>query len=398
MTATAAPESIFSPATLGPTQLRNRAVKCGTNEGKSRDGLVTDRLIEWHRAFAVGGVGMTTLAYCSVSSEGRTFGDQIWMRAEALPGLRRFSQAIQAEGARAAIQLGHAGWFAHPRATGTKPVGPSRTFSPHAQRFSHAMTSDDFARMTREFADAARLAVDAGFDALEIHMGHGYLLSQFLSPYNNRRNDRWGGSIENRARFPRDVLRAVREAAGPGVAIFPKLNMEDGFPGGLTLEDSLQVAQWIEQDGSVDALQLTGGHTTRTPMFLMRGDVPLREMVRYERDWVRKLGLAVLGRILIRGYPWSEAFFLASARRFKQAVDLPIMLLGGLTELETMNRAIGEGFAFVALGRALIANPDLVGRMQSGELSRSICNHCNQCVAEMEREEGVRCVLEGSAA
>jgi 2,4-dienoyl-CoA reductase-like NADH-dependent reductase (Old Yellow Enzyme family) len=133
-------------------------------------------------------------------------------------------------------------------------------------------------------------------------------------------------------------------------------------------------------------------------MFLMRGDVPLREMVRYERDWVRKLGLAVLGRILIRGYPWSEAFFLASARRFKQAVDLPIMLLGGLTELETMNRAIGEGFAFVALGRALIANPDLVGRMQSGELSRSICNHCNQCVAEMEREEGVRCVLEGSAA
>jgi len=183
---------------------------------------------------------------------------------------------------------------------------------------------------------------------------------------------------------------------GSGVAIYPKLNMEDGFAGGLTLEESVQVARWIEQDGSVDALQLTGGHTTRTPMFLMRGDVPLREMVRYERDWVRKLGLALLGSFMIRGYPWSEAFFLASARRFKASVDLPIMLLGGVTELETMNRAIGEGFAFVALGRALIANPDLIRRMQAGELSRSICNHCNQCVAEMEREEGVRCVLHGS--
>jgi 2,4-dienoyl-CoA reductase-like NADH-dependent reductase (Old Yellow Enzyme family) len=251
--------------------------------------------------------------------------------------------------------------------------------------------------MTQEFAAAARLAVDAGFDALEVHMGHGYLLSQFLSPYNNRRQDEWGGTLENRARFPRQVLRAIREAAGRRVAVFPKLNMEDGFPGGLTQDESLQVARWIAQDGSADALQLTGGHTTRTPMFLMRGDVPLREMVRYERDWVRKLGLAILGRFLIRGYPFSEAFFLESARRFRDAVDLPIMLLGGVTQLETMNRAVAEGFGFVALGRALIANPDLVARMQRGELTRSICNHCNLCVAEMERDEGVRCVLHGEA-
>jgi 2,4-dienoyl-CoA reductase-like NADH-dependent reductase (Old Yellow Enzyme family) len=391
-TAAHAPD-VFTPGKLGPIQLRNRAIKCGTNEGMARAGQVTDRLIEWHRAFAAGGVAMSTLAYCSVSSEGRTFGDQIWMRDEAEEGLRRFADAMHAEGTRAGIQLGHAGWFAHPRATGCRPIGPSTTFSPHSQRFSRAMSEADFDRMTREFADAARLAVRAGFDALEVHMGHGYLLSQFLSPYNNRRSDRWGGSLENRARFPRQVMRAVREAAGPSVAVYPKLNMDDGFQGGLTLDEGIEVARLFASDGSVDALQLTGGHTTRTPMYLMRGDVPLKEMIQYESDWVRKLGLVVFGRFLIRGYPFEEAFFLSKARRFKEAVDVPIMLLGGVTQMDTMNQAIAEGFGFIALGRALICEPDLMQRMASGELKGSSCNHCNQCVAEMEREGGVRCVL-----
>src|SRR5262245_48242317 len=244
---------LFGPARLGPIELRNRIVKCGTNEGMSRGGLVTDQLIAWHREFAAGGVGMTTLAYCSVTSDGRTFRDQIWMREEALPGLRRFIDAMHAEGARTAIQLGHAGWFASPRATSTAPVGPSRMFSPHAQAFSRAMTADDFHRLSDAFAGATRLAVEAGFDAVEVHLGHGYLLSQFLSPYNNRRRDQWGGSLDNRARFPRQVLRAVRDAAGTQAAVYAKLNMEDGFAGGLQLDDGLQVARWIEADGSVDA-------------------------------------------------------------------------------------------------------------------------------------------------
>jgi 2,4-dienoyl-CoA reductase-like NADH-dependent reductase (Old Yellow Enzyme family) len=396
MTPPSTSADVFSPGRLGPLLLRNRVVKCGTNEGKARAGLVTDRLIEWHREFAAGGVGMSTLAYCSVSAEGRTFGDQIWMREEAVPGLERFAAAMHAEGTKASIQLGHAGWFAHPRATGKKPVGPSATFSPHAQRFSRAMSELDFERMTGEYARAAELAARAGFDAIEIHLGHGYLLSQFLTPYNNRRKDQWGGSIENRARFPRQVLRAVRQAVGAGVAVYPKLNMDDGFAGGLTLDEGVEVARMIESDGSVDALQLTGGHTTRTPMYLMRGAVPLREMVRYERDWVRKLGLRLLGTFLIRGYDFEEAFFLENARRFRDAVELPIMLLGGVTTLDTMNAAIAEGFDFVALGRALICEPDLVERMRSGTQTRSACTHCNQCIAEMEREEGVRCVLHAS--
>jgi 2,4-dienoyl-CoA reductase-like NADH-dependent reductase (Old Yellow Enzyme family) len=383
---------LFEPVTIGPLVLRNRVVKCGTNEGMSRNGLVTDRLIEWHREFAAGGVGMTTLAYCAVSGEGRTFEHQIAVREEALPGLRRFAEAMHAEGTKVSIQLGHAGWFANPRATGEPPVGPSRHFSPHAQAFARPMRDEDFERLTGAFADAARMAVEAGFDALEIHAGHGYLLSQFLSPYNNRRKDAWGGSLENRARFPRQVMSAVREAAGSAVAVYPKLNMDDGFEGGLTLDEGIQVARWLEKDRSVDALQLTGGHTTKTPMYLMRGEVPLRELIDNEKSFVRRLGMRLFAPSILKPYPFEEAFFQPKARRFREAVDLPIMLLGGLTRLETMEQAIAEGFEAVALGRGLIRDPDLVQRFQHGLATKSRCVPCNRCVVEMDRA-GTRCVM-----
>jgi 2,4-dienoyl-CoA reductase-like NADH-dependent reductase (Old Yellow Enzyme family) len=223
-------------------------------------------------------------------------------------------------------------------------------------------------------------------------VGHGYLLAQFLCPYNNRRRDEYGGSIENRARYPRRILRAIRDAVGDRAAIWAKLNMEDGFANGLSLDDGVEVARMIESDGSVDALQLTGGHTLRTPMFLMRGDVPLAEMVDYEPDPMRKLALRVFGRSLIKPYPFEEAFFLDRARRFKDAVDLPIILLGGLNERATMNAALREGFAFLALGRALIRDPDFVDRLKRGEIDASRCDHCNKCMAEMERPTGTRCV------
>jgi 2,4-dienoyl-CoA reductase-like NADH-dependent reductase (Old Yellow Enzyme family) len=383
---------VFTPARLGPLELRNRVVKCGTNEGMSRDGLVTDPLVAWHREFAAGGVAMTTLAYCSVTSEGRTFKHQMWMRDEALPGLRELTDAIHAEGARAAIQLGHAGWFASPHAMGQRPVGPSRTFSPHAQTFARAMDEAEFDRLTRGFAEATRMAVEAGFDGIEVHLGHGYLLSQFLCPWNNRRTDQWGGSLENRARFPRQVLRAVREAAGGEAAVWAKLNMEDGFQGGLTLDEGVQVARWIEADGSMDALQLTGGHTSRTPFFLMRGDVPLKEMIANQQHRLARIGMRFFARKFIRPYPFEEAFFLPLARRFREAVSMPLMLLGGVTRLDTMEAALEEGFDFLAMGRALIRDPDLVQRMRTGELDRSRCVPCNLCMVEMERG-GTRCVL-----
>ena len=225
-----------------------------------------------------------------------------------------------------------------------------------------------------------------------MHVGHGYLLAQFLSPYNNRRRDAYGGTLENRARFPRRVLGAVRDAADGRAAIWAKLNMEDGFAGGMTLDEGIQVARWIEADGSVDALQLTGGHTTRSPFFLMRGEVPLRGMIENEKSAATRFGMRLLARFLIRPYPFEEAFFRASALRFRAALQLPLMLLGGITRLETMERAIDEGFDLLAMGRALIRDPDLARRMEAGELTAARCVPCNRCIVEMERG-GTRCVL-----
>ncbi|HEY8493427.1 MAG TPA: NADH:flavin oxidoreductase [Myxococcota bacterium] len=396
MSAASAPPDVFAEARLGPLRLRNRVVKAATFEGMTRDGLVSDALIEYVTRPARGGVGMTTLAYCAVSSEGRTYRHQIWMRREALPGLRRLTDAVHAEGAAACVQLGHAGWFANPRASGRPAVAPSRVFSPYGMGFPRAADAGELARLRNAYAEAARLAVEAGFDCLEIHMGHGYLLSQFLAPYTNRRRDEYGGSIENRARFPREVARAVRDAVGDRVAVTAKLNMEDGFTRGLTLEEGVEVARMLEADGALDALQLTVGFTGRTPMYLMRGEVPIDEMIAAERSPLRRLGLRLFAPSIVKPYPFEEAFLLPAARRVRAAVRMPLMLLGGVTRLDTMRAAMAEGFEFVAMARALLFDPDLVRHYREGA-AESGCTHCNRCMTAMERG-GTRCVLRASAA
>lgn len=372
---------LFAPARLGPIELRNRTIKCATYETRAKGGLVTDELIEWHREFALGGVGMCTLAYCSASADGRTFPDQIWMRDEALPGLQRFTDAIHEAGASAALQLGHAGWFADPHATGTRPLGPSAMFAPKGLTWSRELTAADLKRLLEDFGRGARLAIEAGFDAIEVHVGHGYLLSQFLSPYNNRRRDENGGDIDNRARFPRQVVRAVRDAVGTKAAVYIKFNMEDGFAGGLTIEEGLRVASLFEADGHLDAIQLTGGHTTKTPMFLMRGHTPVAEIAALQSTPFKRWLMRLVMPYVLRSYKFEEAFFLASARRFRATLKLPLMLLGGVTRLDTMCQAIDEGFDFLALGRVLIREPDLIRRMQAGETSHGLCEPCNQCMA-----------------
>jgi 2,4-dienoyl-CoA reductase-like NADH-dependent reductase (Old Yellow Enzyme family) len=374
---------LFAPVRLGPIEVRNRFVKCATYETRGREGLVTDELIAWHREFADGGVGTCTLAYCAVAGDGRTFPDQIVVSDEAAPGLRRFADAMHAAGARAAIQLGHAGWFADPHATGTRPLGPSRMFAPKGLSWARAFEAGDFARVRDAFARAARTAVDAGFDGLEVHVGHGYLLSQFLSPYNNRRQDGYGGSIENRSRFPREVVCAVRAAIGDRAALWIKLNMEDGFGGGLTLDDGLEVARLFERDGALDAIQLTGGHTTKTPMFLMRGTTPLAQLIANQPTRFQRAVMRIVMPRVVKSYAFEEAFFLPAARRFRATVKLPLMLLGGVTKLSTMTGAMQEGFDFIALGRGLIRQPDLVRQLEAGRLDASPCVPCNECMAHV---------------
>lgn len=387
---------LFAPTELGPVRLRNRIVKAATFENAAPGGLVSDRLVDFHREVAAGGAGLTTVAYCAVEADGLTYRDQLVLTAdtasEAVPGLRRLTDAVHDEGGAAALQLGHAGWFANPRVTGRRPLGPSATFSPHAMTRSRAATNRDLAALLGRFRDAAGLAVDAGFDVLEVHLGHGYLLSQFLSPWTNRRDDAYGGDIADRARFPREVVSAVRDAAGSSVAVTVKLNMDDGFEGGLTLSDGVEVARLLETDGTVDALQLTGGFTGRTPMYLMRGENPLPRLADEQRSLLMRLGMRAVARFWMDDHAFSEAFFLPQARQVRAQVALPLMLLGGITQLRTMRQARDEGFEFVAMARALLREPDLPARMADGGADASVCVPCNRCVVEMERG-GTRCVF-----
>ena len=380
----------LAPARLGPIQLRNRVIKAATYEGMCRNSLVTDELIAFHREVAAGGVGMTTVAYCAVAPEGRTERHQLYWRPEALPGLRRLTDAVHAEGAAVSAQIGHAGPVADAKSNRLPALSASRTFSPLSLTFTRSATAADLARTVQAHAAAARMAVQAGFDAVEIHLGHNYLASSFLSPRLNRRRDEYGGSLDNRARFPRAIARAVRDAVGGQIAVLAKLNLEDGVRRGLTIDESVQVARWLDEDGSLDALEMTAGSSLLNPMYLFKGPAPLKEFAAQMRQPV-KLGVQIAGRTKLHSYPYTDAYLLEDARLVRAAVSLPMVLLGGVTSLAVMNQAMAAGFDFVAMGRALLREPDLINRMADDPAVASQCIHCNKCMPTIYT--GTRCVL-----
>ncbi|MFI6581523.1 NADH:flavin oxidoreductase [Embleya sp. NPDC050493] len=381
---------VFAPATLGPLTLRNRIIKAATFEGATPDALVTDDLIEYHRRPAAGGIGMTTVAYCAVAPEGRTDRHQIWMRPEAVPGLRRLTDAVHAEGAAVSAQLGHAGPVANAKSNGRPALSAGRMFNPLSMRTTHAATEADIARITRAHADAALLAIESGFDAVEIHLGHNYFASAFLSPKLNHRKDGYGGSLANRAKVARGVCRAVRDAVGDKIAVTAKLNMEDGVPGGIRLEESIRTARWLEEDGSLDALELTAGSSLLNPMYLFRGDAPVPEFAATFPQ-PQRLGVKLIGNRILRSYPYEEAYLLASARQFRAELKLPLILLGGITNRDTMDLAMTEGFEFVAMGRAVLREPDLINRIAAERETKSLCIHCNRCMPTIYSR--TRCVV-----
>ncbi|MDO3068770.1 Possible oxidoreductase [Mycobacteroides abscessus subsp. bolletii] len=381
---------VLAPARLGPITLRNRTIKAATFEAASPDAFVTDDLIEYHRRPALGGVGMTTVAYCAVAPEGRTEYGQVWMREEAIPGLRRLTDAIHDTGAAVSAQIGHAGPVANARSNGSPALSPIRFFNPLGMKFARRASASDIDSVIAAHANAARLAIEAGFDAVEIHLGHGYFVSSFLSPLFNRRGDEYGGSLANRAKVARAVVQAVRKVAGSRLAVTAKLTMTDGIRGGIPIEESLQTATWLQEDGGLDALELTAGSSLVNPMYLFRGDVPIRELAKgfpKPMGW----GVRLTGKKFFRSYPYHDAFLLEDARRFRAELDMPLILLGGITGGESMDLAMAEGFEFVAMGRALLADPDLVNRVAADRASHSRCTHCNQCMATIFSK--THCVL-----
>ncbi|GAA1482256.1 NADH:flavin oxidoreductase [Gordonia sinesedis] len=392
----AAPPDPFAPARLGPLRLRNRLIKCATFEGATPDALVTDDLIAFHREVAAGGVAMTTVAYCAVSPEGRTDRHQLWLRPEAGPGLRRLTDAIHAEGAFAAAQIGHAGPVANSVSNRARALGPSRIPAPMGMSLTRRIDADDIAGLRATFRRAVRIAVDSGFDGLEIHCGHNYLISSFLSPLLNHRRDGYGGSLVNRARLAREVVESVRSEVGDSVAVWVKLNTYDGVGPthssdsgplrgirgrlrGTTVDEACEVARLLESDGHIDAIEPTAGSSLLNPMYLFHGDAPRAEFAAAFHGPMR-WGLRVAAPIVLRRYDYHDGYLLPLARELRSAVKLPLIALGGVTDRAAMDTALAEGFDFLAMGRALLREPDLPLRIADDAATRSRCVHCNLCM------------------
>lgn len=392
---TTAPD-VLSPAKLGPLTLRNRIIKAATFESRTPDALVTDDLIEYHRLPAAGGVGMTTVAYCAVAPGGRTSGEQIWMRPEAVAGLRRLTDTVHAEGAAVSAQIGHAGPVADARSNKARALAPVRFFNPIGMRFAKKASRDDIDEVIAAHANAARLAVDSGFDAVEIHLGHNYLASSFLSPLINRRSDEFGGSLENRAKVARGLVLAVRRAVENQIAVTAKLNMSDGVRGGISIDEALRTAKWLQDDGGLDALELTAGSSLVNPMYLFRGDAPIKEFAGVFKPPLR-WGMRMTGKKFLREYPYHDTYLLRDAQLFRAELSMPLILLGGITHRAAMDRAMAEGFEFVAMARALLAEPDLINRIaaeEHGHPVTSACTHCNQCMPTIYSR--TQCVVTGA--
>lgn len=378
----------FAPASLGPLQLRNRVIKAATFEGMSRKNVVSESLVEFHRTMAAGGVAMTTVSYVAVSRDGMGAPAEIYVHDGAAEGLARIADVVHREGAKIAAQLGHAG------AVGVIPgkhvVGPSRSITMMGTRVDE-ITPSGIDEVVGQFAAGGKLLRDAGFDSVELHFGHHYLVSAFMSPRWNKRHDEYGGSVENRSLLGRRILTAVRDAVGPEMAVTAKMNMTDAVSGGLSIEESIELAKIFESEGVLDAIELTGGGSRANQMFMFRGGAPRKEMEAI-LPTPQKVGFKVLGRWLFKEYPFEEAFFLPMARRFRKELSLPLILLGGINRLDTINLAMDEGFEFVAMGRALLRDPALASKMANGEASEGTCIHCNKCMVSIY--SGTRCVID----
>ena len=379
---------LFTPGRIGPVELRNRTIRSAAFEGMGKDNNPTPALRDYQLSVARGGVGMTTLAYAGICRSALSFDTQLWLRPEIVEPLREITDGIHAAGAKASIQIGHCGNMTHRSTAGGMPVGASGGFNLYSPTFVRALRKDEIRELARLFGDAVRTARDAGFDCVEMHAGHGYLISQFLSPYTNRRRDEFGGPLECRMDFMRMCVDEVLKAAGNDMGVLVKTNMRDGFKGGLEIEDCLTVARELQRLG-VHALVLSGGFVSKAPMYVMRGEMPVYTMTHYMKQLWLKYGVRLAGKRMIPSVPFRELYFLDDARLFRRELSMPLVYVGGVVDRKGADRVLDEeDFDFIQMGRALINEPDFVNRMAATDGNhRCGCEHVNYCIARMYSRE-----------
>lgn len=359
---------LFEETSLRGMKLSNRFVRSATWEGMATpDGAPTEQLVELMAELASGGVGLIVTGHAYVRKEGQAGPRQLGIhRDDLVPGLRHMVEEVHRRGGKIVVQLAHAGIQAAHKLTGMEPLGPS---APSTQdSVGRPMSVEEIGELVLAFGEAASRAMEAGFDGVQMHSAHGYLLSQFLSPFFNRRTDHYGGTLENRARALLEAVDRVRAVVGEQRPILVKMNSEDFLKGGLTLEESVQVAQMLARHG-VDAIEVSGGMRLAGPQFM-----PSRLGIKEHRQ---------------------EAYFREAARAFKRAVPVPIILVGGIRSLEVAQSLLEDGCAdYISMSRPFIREPWLVNRWKGGDTRRAFCLSDNQCFGPAQAGEGIYCVVD----
>lgn len=372
---------LFTPALIGPVEIKNRFIRSAAFEGMGKENGPTRQLLDYHRSVAEGGAAMTTLAYASVSRSGLSFPTQLWLRPEIESGLREITDAVHKAGAKVSIQIGHCGNMTHRSTAGCIPVGASTGFNLYSPTFVRGLRKDELKDIARDFGDAVRLARQSGFECVEIHAGHGYLISQFLSLYTNKRRDEYGGSLDNRMRFMRMVMEEVMKAAGNDMGVIVKMNMRDGFKGGMEIDESLEVARELQRLGS-HALVLSGGFVSKAPMYVMRGEMPIHTMTHYMPQLWLKYSVRAFGKFMVKSEPFKELYFLDDAEVFRKELKLPLIYVGGVVSRKGAEKIMDKGFEFIQMGRALLRDPAFVNHLREG-VEHCGCDHVNYCIARM---------------
>jgi len=393
---TEALERCFSPSHIGDLSLRNRLIKAATFEGKSPGGVPSEALIRFHERIGSGGIGMTTVAYCAAEADGRLHENMLFMHEGIRHELARLIERVHATGAKVSGQLGHAGGFTKNRALeGKRPLGPSQGINRlglgYGMPWVGAMSQAQIRDRTAAFSRAATFMKAVGFDAIEIHFGHGYGISQFISPKTNKRTDEYGGPLVNRMRFALDVLSAVRDAVGDGYPLLGKISMTDGARGGVSYEDAPEIAAMLEA-GGIDVIVCSGGTSSFNPMLLFRGDSLAPGLIEQEQSLLMKIGLRLAARSFFKRYPYEETYFFEPALRVRDRVRCGVCYIGGVCTNESIRRVMSAGFDFIQLGRALIYDPDFPKHAEARPDYQNGCSHCNRCATLIEAPGGVYCV------
>jgi 2,4-dienoyl-CoA reductase-like NADH-dependent reductase (Old Yellow Enzyme family) len=359
---------LFERTDIKGMQLANRFVRSATWEGMAaEDGACTPRLVEVYRRLAEGQVGLIITSHAYVRKDGQAGLLQLGIYDDHLKeGLRQMVEAVHGAKAKIVAQIAHAGFFANADLSGMTPlaVSPAEQFGKSPRTM---LTEKVIHEIVFSFGQAARRAKDVGFDGIQLHAAHGYLMSQFLSPVFNKRTDSYGGAVENRARALIETLGEVKSAVGKDYPVLIKLNSEDGLEGGITLRDSLKVGEML-QDAGIDGIEVSGGTAVSNALGASRSGIKSEE---------------------------KEAYFRTASKAFKEALDVPIILVGGIRSPGLAEKLLEQGVAdYFAMSRPLIREPGLVKRWASGDRSKSRCLSDNQCFEPGRAGEGVYCVTE----